>query len=267
MRSAVWVAPPSPKVRAAQLWLSESPVELLFSLSEALRKFGLRKKTWGVGRDLRSVHSVANSMGDCGGWLVRRMDTWSVGRRSDERLVRGDQRLPGISVFQEGDQSGAVSKSCRATPIRCWRRTRLSRAITAFALKASAARALGERRLWESTRTKGVSEDLQNSGASGGPSDGRPAEAVLALQSREPSFCEGHAGKAECANQTLDRFDATHFTLHGLWPQPRRREYCNVSQALIDTDRKGDWQALPEVNLDAARERTLSPPPGTQSLS
>ena len=106
-----------------------------------------------------------------------------------------------------------------------------------------------------------ASENLPNSGASGGP-----AEAVLSL-GWEPGFCEGHPGKAECANQTLDHFDATHFTLHGLWPQPRRREYCNVSQALIDTDRKRNWQALPEVDLDAAtRARLVIAMPGTQSF-
>jgi ribonuclease T2 len=111
-----------------------------------------------------------------------------------------------------------------------------------------------------------ASGDLQNSGASGGFSDGRPAEAVLSL-GWEPGFCEGHAGKAECTDQTLDHFDATHFTLHGLWPQPRRREYCNVSQALIDADRKHDWQALPEVDLDeAARTHLATAMPGTQSF-
>jgi ribonuclease T2 len=110
------------------------------------------------------------------------------------------------------------------------------------------------------------SGDLQNSSASRGPSDGRPAEAVLSL-GWEPGFCEGHAGKAECADQTLDHFDTTHFTLHGLWPQPRRREYCDVSQALIDTDRKHDWQALPEVHLDAAtRAHLVTAMPGTQSF-
>ena len=117
-----------------------------------------------------------------------------------------------------------------------------------------------------SHRDQRAGEDLQNSGASGGPSDGRPAEAVLSL-SWQPGFCEGHAGKAECADQTLDHFDATHFTLHGLWPQPRRREYCNVSQALIDTDRKRNWQALPEVDLDAAtRAHLVTAMPGTQSF-
>ena len=53
-------------------------------------------------------------------------------------------------------------------------------------------------------------------------------EAILSL-SWEPAFCEGHANKRECASATPSGFDATHFTLHGLWPQPRRKQYCNVS--------------------------------------
>ena len=111
-----------------------------------------------------------------------------------------------------------------------------------------------------------ASGDLQNSGPSSGRSEGRPAEAVLSL-GWEPGFCEGHASKAECLDQTLGQFDATHFTLHGLWPQPRRREYCNVSQALIDTDRKRDWQGLPVVDLDAAtRAHLVTAMPGTQSF-
>jgi ribonuclease T2 len=113
---------------------------------------------------------------------------------------------------------------------------------------------------------EGASGDLQNSRAAGGPSEGRPAEAVLSL-GWEPGFCEGHTDKAECADQNLEHFDATHFTLHGLWPQPRRREYCNVSPALIDTDRKRDWQALPEVDLDAAtRAHLVTAMPGTKSF-
>ena len=53
----------------------------------------------------------------------------------------------------------------------------------------------------------------------------------------QPAFCQLHARKPECGSQTSDRFDATHFTLHGLWPQPRAKEYCGVSAALRDLDR------------------------------
>ena len=48
----------------------------------------------------------------------------------------------------------------------------------------------------------------------------------------QAAFCETRPSKRECANaRPNDRFDATHFTLHGLWPQPRRRAYCGVDEA------------------------------------
>ncbi|MGC1178917.1 MAG: ribonuclease T2 [Methyloceanibacter sp.] len=117
-----------------------------------------------------------------------------------------------------------------------------------------------------SYKDEGASDGLQTPRAGSGSSGGRPAEVVLSL-GWEPGFCEGHAEKPECASETLGRLDATHFTLHGLWPQPRRREYCNVSQALINTDRQRNWQALPEVDLAAdTRARLVIAMPGTQSF-
>lgn len=92
------------------------------------------------------------------------------------------------------------------------------------------------------------------------------AEAVLAL-SWEPSFCAGHASKPECAKETAGSFDATHFSLHGLWPQPQSRAYCNVARPLVEADKKGDWAALPAVDLSAAtRDRLNKEMPGTQSF-
>jgi len=90
------------------------------------------------------------------------------------------------------------------------------------------------------------------------------AAAVLSL-TWEPSFCETHSRKPECASEAHDGYDATHFTLHGLWPQTR--EYCNVGRTLVDADKKGDWASLPKVDLSAAtRERLDKEMPGTQSL-
>jgi ribonuclease T2 len=42
---------------------------------------------------------------------------------------------------------------------------------------------------------------------------------VLAA-SWEPAFCQTDSGwrKRECRTQTAERYDATHFSLHGLWP-------------------------------------------------
>lgn len=88
---------------------------------------------------------------------------------------------------------------------------------------------------------------------------------VLAA-SWQPGFCETKPGKAECESQSAHRFDASHFTLHGLWPQPRSLSYCNVGQAAVADDKAGRWDRLPEVALDPATaaelERVM---PGTRS--
>jgi ribonuclease T2 len=102
-----------------------------------------------------------------------------------------------------------------------------------------------------------------------GPASQRPApppqtEAFYVLAvSWQPAFCETAPGKAECLSQSRDRFDASHFTLHGLWP---RDEYCGVSSRDETIDRDGRWSALPEVELSPALSRKLETSmPGTQS--
>jgi ribonuclease T2 len=95
--------------------------------------------------------------------------------------------------------------------------------------------------------------------------DATRAEYVLSV-SWQPAFCETKRNKAECATQTPDRFDATHFTLHGLWPQPRRNAYCNVPPEMSLADKDGDWDRLPEPKLtDATRQKLAQVMPGTQS--
>ena len=96
-------------------------------------------------------------------------------------------------------------------------------------------------------------------------SDPTRAEYVLSV-SWQPAFCETKRDKAECATQTPNRFDATHFTLHGLWPQPRRNAYCDVPPEMSLADKDGDWDRLPEPKLsDATRQRLAQVMPGTQS--
>ena len=64
---------------------------------------------------------------------------------------------------------------------------------------------------------------LPGSGSGGGASSATLApnsiEYVLAA-SWQPGFCATSAGrdKDECRSQTADRFDATNFAIHGLWP-------------------------------------------------
>jgi len=87
---------------------------------------------------------------------------------------------------------------------------------------------------------------------------------VLAI-SWQPAFCEGHASRDECTTQTADRFDASHFALHGLWPQ--RVDYCGVDRDIQFADKDGNWSALPALQLtDATRQKLAQMMPGTQSL-
>ncbi len=86
---------------------------------------------------------------------------------------------------------------------------------------------------------------------------------VLAI-SWEPAFCETAPDRSECTSQTADRFDATHFALHGLWPT--RMEFCKVSGALRILDAERQWDELPAPNLTAETRAALDQAmPGSQS--
>jgi ribonuclease T2 len=97
------------------------------------------------------------------------------------------------------------------------------------------------------------------------PSGARRATHVLAV-GWEPAFCLQHEDKTECVNETGQSFDATHLSLHGLWPQPRGKAYCNVAQEFVAADKGHDWASLPEPELSEATRRRLSGVmPGYQS--
>lgn len=97
------------------------------------------------------------------------------------------------------------------------------------------------------------------------PAPAKRADYVLAL-SWEPAFCEGVPRATECRRQTSGSYEATHFSLHGLWPQPRSAAYCNVAAADREADKAHDWDALPAVELSAATWAELrAVMPGTQS--
>ena len=66
----------------------------------------------------------------------------------------------------------------------------------------------------------------------------------------QPSFCETHSRKKECKTQTKNRYDATHWSLHGLWPQPRNNAYCGVSDMDKGIDRNKKWHLLAPVKLN-----------------
>ncbi|MER8568538.1 ribonuclease [Mesorhizobium sp. M0924] len=96
------------------------------------------------------------------------------------------------------------------------------------------------------------------------PASGKP-EYVFAL-SWQPAFCETKSSKPECQAQTAGGFDASHFTLHGLWPQPNGNFYCQVPASDKANDNPAHWADLPPVDLDAATRAELDQVmPGTAS--
>ena len=93
---------------------------------------------------------------------------------------------------------------------------------------------------------------------------GKP-EYVFAL-SWQPAFCETKASKPECKAQNPSEFDASHFTLHGLWPQPNGNFYCQVSASDKANDNPAHWGDLPAVDVDAKTRAELDQVmPGTAS--
>jgi len=96
------------------------------------------------------------------------------------------------------------------------------------------------------------------------PASGKP-EYVFAL-SWQPAFCETKSSKPECQKQTTAGFDATHFTLHGLWPQPNGNFYCQVPASDKANDNPAHWADLPPVDVDANTRAELDQVmPGTAS--
>jgi ribonuclease T2 len=100
----------------------------------------------------------------------------------------------------------------------------------------------------------------------GGGDVDKDGDYILAM-SWQPGFCETKPDKPECKTQTEERFDASHFTLHGLWPQPRNNVFCNVSPAEVSKDKNRRWSELSELALDVdTREELNKVMPGTQSF-
>lgn len=108
--------------------------------------------------------------------------------------------------------------------------------------------------------------DTPDGGADGG-GDTQAGTAFVLAASWQPAFCETRPAKPECESQTGERFDASHFALHGLWPQPRGNDYCGVSAADKAADKAGRWGDLPALELaEETRAELDRVMPGTQSF-
>ncbi|MEE9314009.1 MAG: ribonuclease [Rhizobiaceae bacterium] len=88
---------------------------------------------------------------------------------------------------------------------------------------------------------------------------------VLAI-SWQAGFCETRPRLRECKSQKSWRYDVTHFSLHGLWPQPRRNAYCGVSESEINKDKKRRWKRLEGLSISSQLKQDLIRiMPGTRS--
>ncbi len=67
---------------------------------------------------------------------------------------------------------------------------------------------------------------------------------LLAI-SWQNAFCQTHQKKRECRNVKPSAYSASHFTLHGLWPQPRHKVDCRGSRKV--RLEKSIYQELLEV--------------------
>lgn len=85
-------------------------------------------------------------------------------------------------------------------------------------------------------------------GSNGNGAGGKEPEYLLAI-SWQPAFCQTHQSKNECVTQTKERYDADHFALHGLWPQPKGRYYCGVNNRLRKLDKMKAWDQLPKLDI------------------
>lgn len=88
---------------------------------------------------------------------------------------------------------------------------------------------------------------------------------ILAL-SWQPAFCEGHSDKKECKFASADDYEAKNFALHGLWPQPRSKVLCGVSDAEKAADDNHRWEKLPAPDVTATTKAALDKVmPGSKS--
>ncbi len=87
---------------------------------------------------------------------------------------------------------------------------------------------------------------------------------ALLVISWHNTFCETHSNKKECKRNGGDA--KNHLVLHGLWPQPRNKEYCGVDRKTAQLDRRKRWNAMPSLNLNADVKSLMQKyMPGVQS--
>ena len=89
------------------------------------------------------------------------------------------------------------------------------------------------------------------------------SESYVLAASWHPAFCETRPRRSDCRSGGVSDHG---FSLHGLWPQPRGREYCGVPASVRAADQAGRWRDLPPVEISEATRAALARVmPGTVS--
>ena len=125
-------------------------------------------------------------------------------------------------------------------------------------VKTSCGKVLSDCKTKQDTADSGGGDEGNNGGDNGNNGGQSSAKEYLLAISWQPAFCQTHQSKNECESQTADRFDATHFSLHGLWPQPPNNIYCNVSNQDKNLDKNKAWSQLPALGLSDGTMTALS---------
>jgi len=74
----------------------------------------------------------------------------------------------------------------------------------------------------------------------------------LLTLSWQPAFCETRPGKKECRdlNDGLLPHAVRQLSIHGLWPQPKGKDYCGVPGSVKNLDNPNSWNRLPAPDID-----------------
>lgn len=124
-------------------------------------------------------------------------------------------------------------------------------------------------RRWVAFGCGRVEDDSQSAEAPRPSSPAKPAtgrggiDRYVLAANWQPAFCETRPSVRECRG---GGGAGDGFSLHGLWPQPRGREYCGVPDSVRRTDERGEWRRLPDYDASARTRRALAEVmPGVQS--
>jgi ribonuclease T2 len=81
----------------------------------------------------------------------------------------------------------------------------------------------------------------------------RSSKQNLLVLSWHNAFCETHRYKKECKRTLFTfgkgKYKEKHFVLHGLWPQPKGKQYCGVSSYDKNLDKHKQWHKLAPLEL------------------